>query len=142
MSVTARAYAAINTVFSVGTGTGPITYVPVAKVQNIAGPKFSKDTAETTNYDSAGWKEYEGTLNGCQVDLNLIWTDETSQDGLLQGALTATDPTPFQIAYPSAMTAKKFTFSGIVNKFELKNDVKGVYEAAVTIMVSGAVVYA
>lgn len=137
-----NAFAALHTVFSVGAGGPPLVYTAVAKVAKIGNFDMQKADVDITTYGSNGFKEYLGTLKDGAIDLELIWIDDTTQDGLLTNFLTIDDPQAFQIAYPAALTTKKWQFTALITGFSISHDLNGVYRATVKMKLSGLPTYA
>lgn len=70
-----------NVRFRFGDGATPEVFTTLAKCKSIGSPRLSKDTSETTNFDSVGFvKEFIGGWSDAgEVAITANWTADASQ---------------------------------------------------------------
>ena len=126
----------------------------IAEVYSISGPSLSKDTQETSDLSSTGYRSFAATLkDGGEVSLGIRYipsagthhtyttaTGTTFKSGLgLLGAFYAssnTSPYSCTLTFPDA-SSTTWAFSGIFVGFEPNADVDSPLDAQITIKVTG-----
>lgn len=125
-------------ILRLGNGAETEVFTAVAQIKDVAGPKISRDTKETTHHDSTdGWKEFApGLKDGGEVTwkVNLI---KATVDNMLT-ELATDEASNWQVIYPyTSSTGKRnvWNFAGILTGLEASEDT--ILEADLTIKVTG-----
>jgi len=125
-------------ILRLGNGAETEVFTAVAQIKDVAGPKISRDTKESTHHDSTdGWKEFSpGLKDGGEVTwkVNLI---KATMDNML-AELATDEASNWQIIYPyTSSTGKRnvWSFSGILTGLEASEDT--ILESDLTVKVSG-----
>lgn len=110
----------------------------IAELQSISGLEIKADTIETTNLDSAGWRNYiQGLKDGGEVSLSGYFNpNDTNGQFALYTALTNGTVTSFTISFPSALGAQ-WSFSGIVTGFTSSSSMEDSVTFEATVKVTG-----
>lgn len=134
------ALAGYGVLLKIGDGGGTETFTTIAEVKDIEGPELELEAKEVTSHDSAGWREYIGTLlSGGEVsfDLNFIPTHATHSysAGLVRDMVNRTKRN-FQLVFPDSGTTT-WQFKALVVGFKPSGPVEDELSAEVTLQVTG-----
>lgn len=135
-----NALAGYGVLLKIGDGGGSEVFTTIAEVRDIEGPELELEAKEVTSHDSAGWREYIGTLlSGGEVsfDLNFIPTNATQSysAGLIRDMVNRTKRN-FRIVFPDGGSTT-WTFAALVTNFKPSAAVEDELMAEVTLQVSG-----
>lgn len=132
--------AAFGTFLKRSDGGSPLTYVAIANVTTIGGPKVSKDFIDTTSHDSPDhYEEFvAGILKGGSVEIegNLDPNDATHTK--IQDDFDSGDLVNYQLVFPTSPVAT-WGFDCYVESFEAQSPHDGKLEFTAAFKISGAV---
>ncbi len=130
-----------------GDGASPENFVPIMGIKSISGPGISRETADTTDMSTNGWRTFIGALkDGGEVSFEANWLPlETSQGQAAGGFMAEFDKDScnslgtWQIAAPPCDGEPDvfFEFQGVVTGQEIEIPLDDVMTFAGTIKVSG-----
>lgn len=105
----------IGTVFERGDGEEAEVFAAVANVYNISGPGMTRETIETTTYDST--EGYREKIGGLRDGGSVTFTMNFTKDGynLILGDFEDDDPVNYKIKFPDADSTIA-SFSGLVTE--------------------------
>jgi len=114
----------------------------VAEVYSISGPSLSKDTQETSDLSSTGYRSFAATLKDPgEITLGLRYlpsaATHNNASGLVGYFAASSNTTPYSctITWPDSSV---WSCSGIFTGFEPSADVDSPLDAQVTIKLTGA----
>lgn len=128
-----------GTQLAIGDGADPEVFTKIAHVKgDIPFPKLTSDVQEVTDHDSPDHtKEFIATLiDPGQLKITINWLASEATHQTLITKAQSREMTNWQITMVDT-PASKWTFSGFITGFEAKAPDNNVYEADVTIQVSG-----
>lgn len=110
----------------------------IAELQSISGLEIKADTIETTNLDSAGWRNYiQGLKDGGEISMSGFFNpNDTNGQYALYTALSNGTVTGFTISFPSGLGAQ-WTFNGVVTGFKSDSSFEDSVTFEATIKVTG-----
>lgn len=119
---------------------GTSTYTTIAEVLDISGPGYELATEESTNHDSAGWREFTPTLlTGGEITFDINYYSAVTQDQVETDMLAKTKRL-FQIVFPlPASGTDTRAFSAYITGCELAAPVEGILKGSITLRTTGAV---
>ena len=134
------ALAGYGVLLKIGDGGGSETFTTIAEVKDIEGPELELEAKEVTSHDSAGWREYIGTLltaGEVSFDLNFIPTHATHSysAGLVKDLVNRTKRN-FKLVFPDGGSTT-WTFAALVTGFKPSGPVEDELSAEVTLQVTG-----
>jgi hypothetical protein len=114
----------------------------IAEVYSISGPSLGKDTQETSDLSSTGYRSFAATLKDPgEVTLGIRYLPSAETHNAATGLLgfyhasSNTAPYSCTLTFPDSTA---WTFSGIFTGFEPSADVDSPLDAQVTIKLTGA----
>lgn len=120
------------------------TWVPVAEIQDITPPGYSKETVDTTNHGTADGVRTKrgGLVDGGEGSVVLDYDPSLASHQFLRTrAETANDdPLDFRITMPGDESSEEF--KAVVTNFEVSAPIEGDLEATITLARSGKGTYA
>lgn len=134
------ALAGYGCLLKIGDGGGTEVFTTIAELKDIDGPELELEMKEVTSHDSAGWREYIGTLLSAgevTFALNFIPTHPTHSfsAGLIKDQVNRTKRN-FRLVF-SDVAATTWGFAALVNKVKPTSPVEDELAADVTLQVSG-----
>ena len=134
------ALAGYGVLLKIGDGGGSETFTTIAEVKDIEGLELELEAKEVTSHDSAGWREYIGTLltaGEVSFDLNFIPTHATHSysAGLVKDLVNRTKRN-FNLVFPDGGSTT-WTFAALVTGFKPSGPVEDELSAEVTLQVTG-----
>lgn len=138
--MTTGAMAGYGVLLKIGDGGGTEVFTTIAEVRDIEGPELELEAKEVTSHDSAGWREYIGTLlTGGEVsfDLNFIPTHATHSysSGLVKDMVNR-NRRNFKLVFPD-VGATTWTFAALVVGVKPSGPVEDELSAEVTLQITG-----
>ena len=114
----------------------------IAEVYSISGPSLTKDTQETSDLSSTGYRSFAATLKDPgEVTLGIRYLPSAPTHNSATGMLGFYHASSNTVPYSCTLTwpdATLWTFSGIFTGFEPSADVDSPLDAQVTIKLTGA----
>ena len=112
-------------------------WAAIANVFNISGPGMSRETIETTTYDSVGWRDKIGGIrDGGTVTFSMNFTRAAYL--ILKGDFESDDPRQYRIVLPDT-DGTTITFSGLVTEIPLTVPETDRITADITVEITGSV---
>lgn len=131
-----------GTLLKIGDGGGSEVFTTIAEVKSISGFGISVNTEDVTSHDSAGWREFIGTLKEAgEISIELNFNAAATQGfagGLYNDANNKTKRN-FQLVMATLTSSKTAAFAAIVSDFKLDFPADGVVTASITLRPTGAV---
>lgn len=128
-----------GTHLQIGDGADPETFTTIAHVKgDIPFPKITSDVQEVTDHDSPGHtKQFIATLiDPGQLKFTVNWLASEPTHKTLVTKAQSREMTNWKVVMVD-QAASEWAFTGFVMGFEAKGPDNNVYEADVTIQVSG-----
>lgn len=123
------------------------SYVTIAQIRDVGGPKLKQDTVEVTHRDGNKWREFTGGLkDGGEVTFDVIYDPDQATHGagaapglvyMLQNGIVG----DFQMVLPDSSPTTA-TFNALVTAFEPSAPMGDALTGDATLKITGAVTWA
>jgi len=129
------------TLLQAGDGATPENFVTIAEVRDISGPDLTLNVEDATSHDSvAGWEEdVATTLDGADISFEINYVPTHATHDAATGLISLMEGRTlrnFRLVFPDGIPTT-WTIPAHVTKCNIKEPVKGVLRADVTLTVSG-----
>jgi predicted secreted protein len=136
---------AFGHILRLGDGASPEVFTAVAKMKDLDGPGFSRESYDATTHDSADhYEESEpGIKSGGELSAAILYDPSNANHRALFTAYESTENHNWQVVTPVAGTTGYWvmSFTGHIKDFKYKGPVKGLIEADMVIKISGKVTW-
>ena len=114
------------------------SYAPVAAILEIGEIALSRDTSDTTTFDSAGgYRQYEASAlrDAGEVQLTLVWDSADTEHDAQRDDFGSDTPRDYRITWPDGSA---FTCAGYVTAFGVATQLEDRVTCTVTVRWTGA----
>jgi len=129
----------VGTTIAIGDGGGTEVFTTIAGAKDFSGPSGSVSVIDVTALNDTAKQKMVGMEDEGQFSFNLNWNAADVQHALLRTNFAAQTQTNFKITLSDTTV---ITFAAFITGFDHSGAVDGVYEASITLEITGAITIA